>query len=45
MRELADAGVERCVFNLPDGGAAEVLPVLDELAELVDQFKWEKSTR
>lgn len=38
IRVLA-AGVERCVFNLPDGGADEVLPALDRLAELIASFR------
>jgi len=35
IRTLAAAGVERCVFNLPDTGADEVLPTLDRLAETI----------
>lgn len=31
---LRDAGVARCVFNLPTAGADVVLPALDELARL-----------
>lgn len=39
VQELATAGVERCIFNLPDGDAAETLPALDRLAELVAAFR------
>lgn len=34
VRILAEAGVERCIFNLPDEDA-DALPALDRLAELV----------
>ncbi len=39
VRELAGAGIVRCVFNLPTAGAEEVLPVLDTLARLSEEFR------
>jgi probable F420-dependent oxidoreductase len=34
---LEAAGVERCVFNLPDGGAAAVIGRLERLSELIGE--------
>jgi probable F420-dependent oxidoreductase len=36
--EYRSAGVARCVFRLPAGPADEVMPVLDQTADLVRQF-------
>ena len=34
VKRLADAGVARAVFSLPSAGADEVLPLLDQFAEI-----------
>jgi probable F420-dependent oxidoreductase len=43
IRTLAAAEVGRCVFNLPDAGADEVLPALERLANI--RVQWETLAR
>ena len=39
IERYAEAGVERCTFRLPAAGAEEVMPALDQIAEVVKSFR------
>ncbi len=38
IEQLANWGVERCVFAVPPASAEQTLPLLDEQAKLIEQF-------
>lgn len=39
VEDYMEAGVARYVFSVPSSGPEQVLPVLDRLAEMIEQFK------
>jgi alkanesulfonate monooxygenase SsuD/methylene tetrahydromethanopterin reductase-like flavin-dependent oxidoreductase (luciferase family) len=39
IEELTEAGVDRCLLQLPPGPAAEVLPLVEQYAELVGSLR------